>query len=93
MNDFANAQRRRNQVHLPALSFRENDTQQPQLARFLLWGKKPMKKAVKTKGQQIADKARKETNKASDAEREQLMALAVRVIYQDGQSPACVNRR
>jgi hypothetical protein len=54
--------------------------------------KKHMKKAAKTKGQQIADKARKETNKASDAEREQLMALAMRVIYQDGQPPVCVNR-
>jgi hypothetical protein len=51
------------------------------------------KKATKTKGQKMAEKARQLTNSATDIERERLLGVALSLIYQGGKGKACVNRR
>ena len=52
-----------------------------------------IKKAPKTKGQKMADKARQLTNPATDSERERLLGVALNLIYKGGNGAACVNRR
>ncbi len=52
-----------------------------------------IKKAPKTKGQKMADKARQLTNPATDSERERLLGVALNLIYKGGNGTACVNRR
>ena len=50
------------------------------------------KKAPKTKGQKMAEKARQLTNHATDSERERLLGVAMSLIYRGGKNAACVNR-
>lgn len=50
------------------------------------------KKAPKTKGQKMAEKARQLANHATDSERERLLGIAMSLIYRGGKNAACVNR-
>lgn len=50
------------------------------------------KKAPKTKGHKMADKARRLVNPATDLERERLVGVALNLIYKAGRGTACVNR-